>query len=412
MEYQIVVARYNEDISYLSLFKDIAIIYNKGNQSIPKIFNSINLPNVGRESHTYLYHIIQNYDNIANRTLFIQGKISDHKMLPIIEYFKPNQFVGRLTRNSTQYLVNNIKHEGKYLTELLNGNMKKSRYTPYQWINKIGINISKSEEFQMVWGANFCVSKELIHRKPKEFYENIIKYVHYHINPEEGHYFERAWYLIFTNNNFKPKNNIYHIYIQHIQYNFINFINNKLLNNKNNIQEIHLWTNNVSNNIPIIYNNSNKYIQIYPDIVNNSFNIEIMDELQILIKINANIEYEINIKKNHINIVHNNEVTKNVNTNYSNKYIIYINKQNITIKDNNNKILITNNSNNIYDEINDEINNEINVYVKKSVNTFYYDYNSKIYQIYTQNNDIDLFFYEQYYNESYINNLEEFLINK
>ena len=140
-----------------------------------------------------------------------------------------------------------------------------------------------------------------------------------------------------------------------------------------------------------------------------------MDELQILIKINDNMQYEINIKKNHINIIYNNEVTKNVNTNYSNysnysnKYIIYISKQNITIKDNNNTILITNNnSNNIHHEINDEIN----IYVKKSVNTFYYDYNSKIYQIYTQNNDIDPFFYEQYYNESYVNNLEDFLIDK
>ena len=55
MEYQIVVARYNEDISYLSLFKDIAIIYNKGNQLIPNIFNSINLPNVGkRKSYIFI----------------------------------------------------------------------------------------------------------------------------------------------------------------------------------------------------------------------------------------------------------------------------------------------------------------------------------------------------------------------
>jgi hypothetical protein len=30
MEYQIVISRYNEDISYLSFFKDIILVYNKG----------------------------------------------------------------------------------------------------------------------------------------------------------------------------------------------------------------------------------------------------------------------------------------------------------------------------------------------------------------------------------------------
>jgi hypothetical protein len=285
--------------------------------------------------------------------------------------------------------------------------MKRSKYTPYEWINKIGIDISGIKDFSMVWGANFCVSKELIHRKPKEFYEDIIKYVHYDVNPEEGHFFERAWYLIFKHPNFISKKKIYYYYTNKVSEKLIT-ICNKIVEN-NDIEELHIWTNNINNNIPIIYNNTNKYIQIYPDIVNNSFTIEIMDELQILIKINDNMQYEINIKKNHINIIHNNEVTKNVNTNYSNKYIIIFNKQNIIIKDNNDKILITNNnSNNIHNEINDEIN----IYVKKSVNTFYYDYNSKIYQIYTQNNDIDPFFYEQYYNELYINNLEDFLIDK
>ena len=84
LELQIVVARFNENILYLNNFKNIIIVYNKGENDIPSDFNSIKLPNIGRESHTYLYHIIQNYENLANKTLFIQGRINDHKILPIL----------------------------------------------------------------------------------------------------------------------------------------------------------------------------------------------------------------------------------------------------------------------------------------------------------------------------------------
>ena len=416
LEYQIVVARYNENINYLSLFKDIMIVYNKGDTPIPSIFNSINLPNVGRESHTYLYHIIQNYDTLANRTLFIQGRIDDHKLLPIIEYFIPNNFVGKLNKININYIKSPIKHEGKYLKELISGNMKRSKYTPYEWINKIGINISGIKDFEMVWGANFCVSKELIHRKPKSFYEDIIKYVHYHINPEEGHFFERAWYLIFNHPNFILKKTVYYYYTNKVTEKLIN-ICNKIIEN-NDIEELHIWTNNINNDIPVIYNNTHDYIEIKPYIINNSFSIKIKKELNLLIKINNEISYEITIKKKEISIIlfNNKETINNIkkrNYNNSNEYIIYFTYNNITITNKiNNNVLIMNNLNN--DKINIENNHLINIYVRKSINIFNYNNinntNNKIFQIYTKNSELDEVFYEMYYEDYYKDDLESLLV--
>jgi hypothetical protein len=239
MDYQIVIARYNEDINYFSFFKNIIIVYNKGEDNIDPSFKSIKLPNIGRESHTYLYHIIQNYDNLSKKILFIQGKIDDHKPLPTIEYFKSYDFIGRKSKHEIGLIKNHINHAGKYLKELKNGNLKKSKYTPYNWINMIGIDISELSEFEMIWGANFCVSKELIHKKPKIFYENLMKYIEYDSNPEEGHFFERSWYLIFNNEKFHLKKIILNYYIKSIDYKIINICNN-ILKNKN-IKEIHLW---------------------------------------------------------------------------------------------------------------------------------------------------------------------------
>ena len=75
MKTEIVVARYNENLDWLKKIKkskDLKItVYNKGNNDINVPF--ISLANIGRESHTYLYHIINNYDNLADQTIFCQG---------------------------------------------------------------------------------------------------------------------------------------------------------------------------------------------------------------------------------------------------------------------------------------------------------------------------------------------------
>jgi hypothetical protein len=300
--------------------------------------------------------------------------------------------------------------------------MKRSKYTPYEWINKIGIDISGIKDFSMVWGANFCVSKELIHRKPKAFYEDIIKYVHYDINPEEGHFFERAWYLIFKHPNFILKKKVYYYYTSKISENLIT-ICNKIVEN-NNIEEIHIWNNNISYDIPLIYNKTHDYTEIKPIIINNSFSIKIQEELNLLIKINNKISYEITIKKREISVIlfNSKETINNIKKkiyNNSNEYIIYFTENNITITNKiNNSVLIMNNLNN--DKINIENDYLINIYVRKSINIFNYNNinninntnntNNKIFQIYTKNSELDEVFYEMYYENYYKDDLSSLLV--
>jgi hypothetical protein len=54
----IVIARYNENIDWALPYDDIAIVYNKGNNDIPYFSNRFDIQNIGREGHTYLYHIL------------------------------------------------------------------------------------------------------------------------------------------------------------------------------------------------------------------------------------------------------------------------------------------------------------------------------------------------------------------
>ena len=79
-ELQIVISRYNEDLEWLNVepfTADRYVIYNKGPYSIecPQGTNCYveSLPNVGREGHAYLHHIIKNFDNLADVTVFLPG---------------------------------------------------------------------------------------------------------------------------------------------------------------------------------------------------------------------------------------------------------------------------------------------------------------------------------------------------
>jgi hypothetical protein len=75
---ELVIARFHEDLSWVKELPDIfskIIIYNKGNPieiEIPKSEIHI-LPNLGMNGYSYLYHVINNYNNLADITIFTLG---------------------------------------------------------------------------------------------------------------------------------------------------------------------------------------------------------------------------------------------------------------------------------------------------------------------------------------------------
>lgn len=77
MNRHLVVSRYNENVDWIKEVDSSTkvFLYNKGT---PPKAEHIQLPNVGRESHTYLYHIIKHYEKLPDITIFVQGNPFDH----------------------------------------------------------------------------------------------------------------------------------------------------------------------------------------------------------------------------------------------------------------------------------------------------------------------------------------------
>jgi len=217
MKYHIVVARYNENIDWIkyidtNLF-DI-FIYNKGdeiNSNIKNILNCkiIKLENTGRESHTYLYHIINNYDNLPEKIVFTQAHPFDHVRNTFINEI--NSF--NKCHSSFFYFSKNILNikydinENKFIEfGNLNGNNWKNFHNLNSPIATTMKKIFKNfdeEKLNIIFGtgAIYGVNKELIIKYNPDFYIKCIDVLNSSSNlknPDEGHSFERLWYYIFN----------------------------------------------------------------------------------------------------------------------------------------------------------------------------------------------------------------------
>lgn len=74
--FELVVARYNENVSWVDQINDryIKTVYNK-------VSGDNLIPNFGREAFTYFYHIVNQYDNLADFTAFVQAGWQDNRKI-------------------------------------------------------------------------------------------------------------------------------------------------------------------------------------------------------------------------------------------------------------------------------------------------------------------------------------------
>jgi hypothetical protein len=207
------VARYNESIDWLNTIMDDCIIYNKG--TTLNINNEVMLPNMGRESETYLHYIIDNYDNLPDVVVFTQGKITDHvfefrgELHKYLLKLKDEAFNYGKSKARLNYLESDPDVNWRKDWNLRNGvyylrdNYKDNKPIIYEDWFKTNINKDYPNPVHFYTNGLFAVKKEFILNKPIEYYKELIKEVNHHINSTEGHFFERAWYYIFTENPIK-----------------------------------------------------------------------------------------------------------------------------------------------------------------------------------------------------------------
>jgi hypothetical protein len=138
------------------------VVYDKG----IKDSSYIKLKNIGREPHTFFHHIIQNYDNLSEWTIFCQDDPIEHvpNWLEIInadeEYWK----------NKASFQIERTYHF------FIAGVYTEYGGTPDVPMVPIWERIFKDKypgSIQFVPACNFIAHRDSIHYRSKSFYENL-----------------------------------------------------------------------------------------------------------------------------------------------------------------------------------------------------------------------------------------------
>ena len=209
MDNCIIIARYNEDLSWLKEYQEFKItVYNKGDKlDDSPYYKIINLENIGRESHTWLYHIVKNYYKLNEVNIFLQGRIDD---LRCMAYKNPNNYLKNINKygfKASRYgLLSpfhwdwnvNIDKDIRYKKSWENNEISRSSIGFRNFAKKLFPNIPKFVATS--YGGCFAVKKEIIMQYDITFYKRLLDILSKHKNPIEGHYMERLWCYLFTKN--------------------------------------------------------------------------------------------------------------------------------------------------------------------------------------------------------------------
>ena len=214
---QLVISRYNEDLAWLdeAPFNHYPhIIYNKGNNTEfttnDKTMAVIPLKNVGREGHTYLHHIIQNYsdEKLAEITVFLTGslnipykKTKSELLILEIEAHGDTVFIGKPI-NGIQELYDFSIDEWSSTDEKnksINNesNLEPAFARPFGKWYEIHFPNNTPDLYFYSYNGIIAVSRRDIHGHPTSHYEKFLRQLQNTSNPEAGHYVERSWVSIF-----------------------------------------------------------------------------------------------------------------------------------------------------------------------------------------------------------------------
>lgn len=209
----LIISKFNENLSYINDFKNV-YIYDKGPINNEQFYRYIksdvkyyHLKNVGRESHTYLYHIINNYDNLNDINIFINGScIFENKAK--LEIYNKLVYIYNKTRNTVFfknpipifYFFKNVKMT-HHITHTKCNNVFNDKHELKQYNGTYGDwyieNFGNIDVYCGSYLGNLLLHKNDILKHPKEYYQKLLKYLDDDSSPETGHYFERAWGAVF-----------------------------------------------------------------------------------------------------------------------------------------------------------------------------------------------------------------------
>lgn len=231
---RLVVSHYNENLDWLNDIDsskiETYIVYHKLNNSNLSTYldqeqldsNNIALANIGREAHTYLFHIINNYHNLYDIEIFCQGNPFEHAFNFIetitnldndINFLQIGLFETIVDRDKIKESVCNFNFN--YLNNLVekDPNWTRANFFHIDSIYKDLFGEEMPKISYMKPYAQFAVSKKCIHTHSLDTYKRLFEYFNDNINYNVmAWHMEYFWHLLFRESQYLKYNSKNHIF--------------------------------------------------------------------------------------------------------------------------------------------------------------------------------------------------------
>ena len=192
MHRELVIAWYREDLKWVRSVRhmfDTVTIYDKNHDAAAseKVRRELNatiiwLPNVGREGHTYAWHIVENYGCLADLTVFCQGGLEDHTD-PVSKFDELQDLEAYQPLSDLFIPVGHPDVE-----------KAKRQFLPLQLIANALLG-PQAPRMPVSFWANGCFAAgaKCIRARQVQVYGTIVKLLKHSSDPLEGHCIERLW---------------------------------------------------------------------------------------------------------------------------------------------------------------------------------------------------------------------------
>ena len=193
---ELVVAHYTEDLNWLRKRPAnlTVTIYDKGPDASGGE-ESAPLLNIGREAHTYLYHVVSRYDSLAEWTVFCQGKPFDHAYdfkKTLRDYATDPTAIGLF--RWLGHLIDTDDNQGERLFRPWSKN-EDGRGLDMRGFHRALFSTDGPDHYTFVLGAQFAIHRDVIRQRPLSFYERTLTAST--TFPDAAHCFERSWDRVF-----------------------------------------------------------------------------------------------------------------------------------------------------------------------------------------------------------------------
>lgn len=167
MNKHVIVSRYNDNVNWVNKLKDSYTIINKENTA-----------NVGNEAWSYIRFIIDNYNNLPDRMLFVHGHENSYHQ----DY--PTWYIANNLNWNNEFMnVNTRRFDEQYISIVndFEDNERNYRKSYELWIQnpwkQVFGQFPITPTLTFLGHAQFVVSKNYILRHPIEFYKNILHWL-------------------------------------------------------------------------------------------------------------------------------------------------------------------------------------------------------------------------------------------